>query len=91
MSSSDPFIVALKALVFIVSDDTLANRLLDLTGLTPDDLRSGAQDPAVLGAVIDFLESHEPNLIACAQQIGVTPAQLLAARHKLVPQTFEDY
>jgi Protein of unknown function (DUF3572) len=91
MSSHDPFIIALQALVFVVSDDTLAHRLLDLTGLTPDDLRDGAQDPVVLSAVIDFLESHEPNLIACAQQIGVSPTVLLAARRQLVPAPFEDY
>jgi Protein of unknown function (DUF3572) len=91
MSSNDPFILALEALIFVVSDDKMALRLLDMTGLTPDDLRVGAQDPAVLGAIIDFLESHEPDLIACANHLSVAPTVLIAARRKLVPQTFEDY
>jgi hypothetical protein len=91
MSSGDPFVLALEALIFVVSDDKMAMRLLDMTGLAPDDLRAGAQDPAVLGAIIDFLENHEPDLIACANHLGVAPTALLNARRKLVPQTFEDY
>ena len=32
------------------------------------------------GALLDFLESHEPDLVAVAEDVGVTPARLVAAR-----------
>ena len=60
-----------------------AGRLLALTGLTPDDLRAGLGDPGVLGAVLDFLASHEPDLISAADHLGVAPQALIAARHAL--------
>lgn len=79
----DPLTLALSALGWTVSDSMRARRLLDVTGLEPDDLRAGAADPAVLSAVLRFLESHEPDLIACADAIGSTPAALVAAHHEL--------
>lgn len=75
--------LALGALGWAVSDMGRAQRLLDLTGLAPGDLRSRAADPAVLAAVLGFLESHEPDLIACADALDATPAALVAARQML--------
>ena len=57
--------------------------MLALTGLTPDALRGGLDDPAVLGAVLEFLASHEPDLLAAAEALGVEPAALMAARERL--------
>ena len=73
----------LQALVWILQDDIRAERLLGLTGITPDDLRARAHDPALLEAVLGFLEGHEPDLIACAAAIGVAPIELVAARARL--------
>ena len=39
-----------------------------LADLTPDALRGGLGDPAVLGAVLEFLASHEPDLLAAAER-----------------------
>lgn len=75
--------LALAALGWTVSDGDRARRLLDLTGLSPDDLRARAEDPAVLSAVLGFLEAHEPDLIACATAIEANPAQLVSARAML--------
>ena len=75
--------LALAALGWIVSDMTRANRLLDLTGLTPADLRARAGEPDVLAAVLGFLAAHEPDLVACAEAIGCTPAALIAAHARL--------
>jgi hypothetical protein len=57
--------------------------LLALTGLTPEGLRSGLGDASVLGAVLDFLCAHEPDLIAAADALGVEPQELAAARERL--------
>ena len=70
---ADPSALALSALGWLLADEARAERLLSLTGLTPDELRDGLGDPAVLGAVLDFLSAHEPDLVAAAEALGVTP------------------
>jgi len=36
-------------------------------------------------AVLDFLCAHEPDLVAAAESLGVTPAELAAARERIAP------
>lgn len=67
----------------MLSDENRAQRLLALTGLTPDVLRAGLGDPAVLAAVLEFLGAHEPDLIAAAEALGVAPADLAGAAERL--------
>jgi hypothetical protein len=54
-----------------------------VTGLTPADLKASASDPGTLSALLGFLEAHEPDLIACAEEIGVKPEALVAAHREL--------
>lgn len=75
--------VALNALVWTLSDERRADRLVSLTGLTPADLRARLAEPGVLAACLAFLEAHEPDLIACADAVGATPDALVAARAAL--------
>ena len=75
--------MALAALGWLLGEEDRAQRLLALTGLTPDDLRAGLGDPAVLGAVLEFLCGHEPDLVAAAAALGVAPGELAAAREGL--------
>ena len=84
---NDAQALALLALATAVSDERRARRFLDLTGIGTDELRARAGDPALLAALIRFLEAHEPDLIACADDIGATPAQLVTARLTLEKQT----
>jgi len=79
----DPAALALGALGWVLGDEDRAGRLLALTGLTADSLRAGLADPAVLGAVLDFLASHERDLVAAAEHLGIEPAELMAARERL--------
>lgn len=80
---ADAETLALAALGWIVGDGLRAERLLDTTGLTPEQLRSGLGEPAVLAEVLRFLEAHEPDLIACAEDISVSPTELVEARRRL--------
>ena len=82
-SPVDPHALALSALVWLLGEEDRAQRLLALTGMEPGDLRAGLGDPAVLGAVLEFLCAHEPDLVAAADALGVAPAQLAAARERL--------
>ena len=88
---ADPFTHALSALAWILQDNggsagggtSRADRLLATTGLTPAMLRASATDPATLAAVLAFLEAHEPDLVACADALGVPPRELVSAREAL--------
>ena len=82
-NSADPTIVALQALAVALRDSGRAQRLLDLTGLTGDELRARASEPAMLAAVLSFLEAHEPDLVAVADELGTSPQELVAARSAL--------
>jgi hypothetical protein len=80
---NDPAAVALAALAAVISDERRAERFLALTGIGTDELRRRAGEPALLASLISFLEAHEPDLIAVAEQIGTTPGQLVQARRAL--------
>lgn len=81
--TNDDEALALGALSWTLSDDARADRLLALTGITPELLRERLEDRAFLAAVLRFLEGHEPDLIACADELGVSPARLVSAREGL--------
>jgi hypothetical protein len=86
---SDAESLALQALVWILSDQDRAERLIAVTGLDPDDLRARAGEPAVLSAVLGFLENYEPDLIACAESLSVKPEALVRARAVIDPSDFD--
>lgn len=75
--------IGLNALAWTLGDPDRAQRLLATTGLDPADLRERIGEPAVLAAALAFLEGHEPDLIACAADLGVTPQTLVIARTML--------
>jgi hypothetical protein len=82
-STNDAEALALSALAATLSDERRARRFLDLSGIGTDELRSRAEDPTLLAALLDFLEAHEPDLIEVAEAIGVKPMELVAAREAL--------
>ena len=76
--------LGLLALAFVVEDDEgLMPRFLALSGLVLDDLRYRAQDPVLLGAVLDFLLAHEPDLLAFAAAQAIAPADVARLRRLL--------
>ena len=80
---NDAEALALAALAATLTDARRAERFLSLTGLSPDGIRLRLEDRTLLAACIAFLEGHEPDLIAVAQDIGSTPATLLRAKAEL--------
>lgn len=79
----DAVALALSALAWTLADADRADRLLGVTGLDPRSLRARASEPAVLVAVLEFLEQHEPDLLACADALAVPPARIVTARETL--------
>jgi len=81
--TNDAETTALAALGWTLGDDSRAERLLALTGLTPELLRARIGERDLLAAVLRFLEAHEPDLLACAEHLGTTPLHLVESRRRL--------
>ena len=75
--------LGLSAIGWTLSDDARADRFLALTGLTPEGLRAALSERETLAAVLRFLEAHEPDLIGCAADLQIDPAEIPAARRRL--------
>lgn len=71
--------LALNALAAVIADEALRERFLSLTGYDVPTLRARAGEADVLRAVIEFLSSHEPDLIKVAAQLDVKPDTLARA------------
>ena len=82
-STNDAETLALSALAAAFTDERRAQRFLDLSGIDTEDLRRRAAEPALLAALLRFLEAHEPDLIQVAAALGVGPQDLVAAREEL--------
>ena len=80
---NDAATLALGALAATLGDDRRAQRFLDLTGIGTEELRRRAAEPVLLAALLRFLESHEPDLVAVADAVGVKPEVLVEARREL--------
>ena len=83
VTPTDATALALIALASTLSDERRAQRFLELSGLSPNGLRGRAAEPAVLIALLGFLEAHEPDLLAVAGDIGCSPQDLVRARLSL--------
>ena len=82
-TTNDAEALALSALAATLTDERRAKRFLELTGLSPDGIRARLGERSLLAATLAFLESHEPDLVAVAEDIGCKPEALLAARAEL--------
>ena len=67
----------------MLAEQDRAERLLALTGLTPEILREQLTERATLAAVLDYLAGHEPDLVLAADALNVAPERLIAARAEL--------
>jgi len=82
-TTNDAMALALRALAAALGNQRLADRFLSVSGIEPLDLRQRAGDPALLAALLRFLEAHEPDLVAIAEQLGAKPQDLVAARREI--------
>jgi hypothetical protein len=82
-NDNDPVAVALAALAATLGCERRAQRFIDLTGIGTDELRRRAADPALLAALLRFLEAHEPDLLSVSAELGVRAEDLVEARRQL--------
>jgi len=77
--------LATQALAYIAGDETRLGRFLAESGLGPETLRQAARDPSFLPAVLDFILSHEQDLIDFAAVAGIEAKEVRRARDVLAP------
>ena len=75
--------LAIRALSFLGSDPTRAERFLRLTGLSPETLRRAGDDPRFFVSVLDYLLSDERLLMEFASELALAPEVVVAARAAL--------
>lgn len=80
MQSQEAETIALEALGFIVADEPTFSALQAQTGMGPDDLRAGAADPQVLGALLDFILDDDRRTIAFCEACQLEPEMPMRAR-----------
>jgi hypothetical protein len=77
--------IGLSALTFMTEDRERLVRFLELTGMTPSELRTQAQSASLLGAVLDHLLADESLLLVFTASAGLQPEILAPARELLRP------
>jgi Protein of unknown function (DUF3572) len=77
--------LAIQALGFIAGEDHRLVSFLELTGLSPADLRRAATSPGFLAGVLDFIAADESLLLVFAAEQHIDPALVMRGRHVLLP------
>jgi len=76
--------IALQAVAFLIADEKSRDGLLRMTGIGPDDLRTGLENVEILGGVLDFLLANEPRLLTFCSEVGLDPELPALARARLL-------
>lgn len=85
LSSDEAAAVALKGLAWLAAEPDRLGRFLALTGIGPAQLRTQANEPATLAAVLDHLLGREADLLAFCAEAELDPELPARARAALAP------
>ena len=83
MSQESAEVVGLKALEWLISEEDVLSVFMGSTGASAGDVRSGAGDPAFLGAVLDFILMDDNWVRSMCDCAGVSYDQPMMARQAL--------
>lgn len=76
-------VMALRGLEFLAQDPDRLGRFIALTGFGPADLRSRAQDPDFLAAVLGYLLDDESALLVFCSHYHFKPEHVAPAHFRL--------
>jgi hypothetical protein len=76
-------LLALRALEFIGEDPQRLKHFAAETGITFDGIRGGANDPAMLGCVLDYVLAYDDRIVNFAKSAGIPPTAVAPARQYL--------
>ena len=82
--------IAIAGLQFIADDGEQLSRFVSLSGIEPAEIRILAQSPEFLVAILDYFLGDEPTLLSFAASADIDPADVLKAKHTLVPTDQDD-
>lgn len=81
--SDEAEVTALQALAFLAADSERLQRFMDLSGLDLAAIRTGANEPAFLGGILDHLLADESLLLVFAADHQLKPERIADLRRKL--------
>jgi hypothetical protein len=81
--------VAVQGLSWLAGEPARLSRFLDVTGLTPDSIRTAASEPHFLASVLEYLLQDEQLLVAFAAEAALAPTEVERARHTLAGAAWE--
>ena len=81
--------IALLALSYITTHEEVLGRFLSMSGLEPGTIRHAAASPGFLAAILDYVASDEPLLLALAKEMDARPERIMEAHRTLSPSEFE--
>jgi hypothetical protein len=81
--SVDAETLALKALAFLAQSPDDLERFVALSGVTLADLRTRADDPEILAAILDFILVSDELITGFCEMVEIDPRELHAARRAL--------
>lgn len=73
-------ILGLLALTHMAENHDVLAAYLDLSGITPDELKKSASDPLTLGSILDYFLQNEKRLITFCDVNNIPPEHLAKAR-----------
>lgn len=71
--------IGARALLYFVSDEMRLSGLMSATGLTPDDLRSRADDAALLAALLEHLATADAMVVTFSAEHAIAPERVQPA------------
>ncbi len=83
MKADQAEMIAIQALGHIAAEEELLFAFVDLTGLSPDELRSRAGEPEILGGVLDFIMMDDTRLLEFCAAANLKPETPGIARRLL--------
>jgi hypothetical protein len=83
--------IALQALVYLVAEEDILQRFMDLTGVGADDLRQRADEADMLAGVLDFFLGFEPDLLQMCEATELAADAPAQARRCLFGGQFEEW
>jgi len=83
MKQNNAETIGLQALAWLAGNDEIFPVFLGSSGASPADLKAGAQDPAFLAAVLDFLTMDDAWVTAFCDHAGLAYTAPMQARRAL--------
>ena len=76
-------VLGLQVLGWLIANDELLPVFQGASGVSEEDIRNGASDPAFLGSVLDFVMMDDAWVVACCDTVGRPYDSLYQARQAL--------